>query len=131
MDEKAVIVRGKAMKFVHKLNLLDASDGYISEGLMIELEKLETKDVEIEIAVVSEVVGHGEPPEWEAVKDAYTLAWEIIVPLAAIFNGSALPFVLTLEIVTKMHHAIKDNIQQFIDKKLPDLVGEYKRDEHT
>jgi hypothetical protein len=123
--------------FKHELNILDATDGFICEALMIELEKAEIGDVEIEIEVEYSAgrpakmferngdPGHDvEHEEIETEKEADDYAWEIIKNLCVNLNG--LPIKVTLahgdEIAYKMLEGLRVNIQNFIDQDLPDLI---------
>ena len=125
------------LTFKHELNILDASDGFVCEALMIELEKAEIGDVEIEIEVEYSAgrpakmyesngdPGHPEDPEEiETEKDADDYAWEIIKNMCVNLNG--LPIKVTLthgdEIMYDMREGLRVNIQDFIDQDLPDLI---------
>ncbi len=131
--------------FKHSLNLLDASDGYICEALMIELEKLKSCDIDVEVVIVDYTPGRpaempsrsnetgdpAEPEDWELEKDANDLAWEIIHALVKDLDGIPLQVVLrhSTEIMYNMREGLTKNIQNFIDQDLPDLISQYGSDE--
>ena len=128
------------LTFKHELNILDATDGFICEALMIELEKAKIGDVEIEIEVEYSSgrpakmyerngdPGYPEDPEEiETEKTADDYAWEIIKHLC--LNRNGLPIKVTLshgdEIAYNMREGLRVNIQKFIDQDLPDCIEKH------
>ena len=131
------------MTFKHHIHLLDATDGYIEEPLMVELEKLKEQEIEIEITI-DYSAGRparmpslrnetGDPPEheeWSTEQSAHDYAWTIVKDICTGLGG--LPIYMVLEhapeIMGNMLEGIEANIQNWIDQDLPDCITSYLED---
>lgn len=106
------------LTFKHELNLLDATDGYISEELQDELAKLKSCDREIEITV------NYSEGEWSTEKLSSDYAMEIINDLFKSINGFSVTAIICFctEINSSLKEGLTANIQHFIDHELPEKV---------
>jgi len=131
------------MTFKHHVHILDATDGYIEEPLMIELEKLKELEVEVEITIDysagrparmpsfrNETGDPKEHEEWETEQTAHDYAWTIVKDICTSLNGLPLQTVLHYgqEIMGSMLEGIEANIKNWIDQDLPDCITSYLED---